>query len=67
MEKIRQDKILNVPNALTMLRFALMPFFVWQFFSGHMAAAFFIYVAVQREALHRGGFHPFDRGNLQLD
>ena len=47
MEKIRQDKILNVPNALTMLRFALMPFFVWQFFSGHMAAALGIYVTVQ--------------------
>ena len=47
MQKIRQDKILNVPNALTMLRFALMPFFVWQFFSGHMAAALGIYVTVQ--------------------
>ena len=47
MEKIRQDKILNVPNALTMLRFALMPFFVWQFFSGHMTAALGIYVTVQ--------------------
>ena len=47
MEKIRQEKILNVPNALTILRFVLMPFFVWQFFKGNTTTAFVIYVIVQ--------------------
>ncbi len=47
VEKIRQEKILNVPNALTILRFVLLPFFVWQFFRGHTTTAFIIYIVVQ--------------------
>ncbi|MEI3407139.1 MAG: CDP-alcohol phosphatidyltransferase family protein [Christensenellales bacterium] len=34
MEHIKQDKIINVPNALTLVRILLLPVVVWRFVLG---------------------------------
>ncbi len=41
---LKKPGILNVPNALTMLRMALIPVFVWLIFSGRMMAALAVFL-----------------------
>lgn len=45
MERIRQDKILNVPNILTMVRILLLPVVVWRFLVGDSTGALLAYLA----------------------
>lgn len=45
MEHIKQDKMLNIPNALTVLRIALLPIVVWRFSLGDSAGALAAYLA----------------------
>lgn len=45
MEHIRQDKILNVPNCLTVVRIALLPVVVWRFVIGDKTGALIAYLA----------------------
>ena len=45
MDQIRNEKIINVPNFLTLLRIALLPAVVWRFVSGDSKGALFFYVA----------------------
>lgn len=47
MEKIKREKILNVPNLLTMLRIVLVPFFIWQYMRDNKLAALTIFLIVQ--------------------
>lgn len=47
MEKIKQEKNFNVPNALTVLRIVLVPFFVWQYMRGNQIVALVIFLIVQ--------------------
>lgn len=47
MEKIRQEKNLNVPNALTLLRLLLVPFFIWTYLGGQRTTSFVIFMVVQ--------------------
>ena len=54
MEKIRQEKNLNVPNMLTILRFLLLPVFVWKYLDGSVTAALVVYVVVQLSDLLDG-------------
>ena len=44
MEHIRKDKIVNLPNALTALRIALLPAVVWRFRAGDMLGALGFYL-----------------------
>ena len=46
MDKIKQEKILNVPNVLTMARIAALPFVIWRFMAGDRYGALAIYVLV---------------------
>lgn len=46
MEKIKQEKILNVPNVLTLARIAALPFVIWRFMKGDRYGALAIYVLV---------------------
>ena len=45
MERIRQDKILNVPNILTLVRILLLPVVVWRFLVGDSTGALLAYLA----------------------
>ncbi|MCI6375461.1 MAG: CDP-alcohol phosphatidyltransferase family protein, partial [Clostridiales bacterium] len=45
MEHIRQDKILNVPNVLTLVRILLLPIVVWRFQVGDSTGALIAYLA----------------------
>ena len=45
MERIRNEKIINIPNCLTMLRIALLPAVVWRFRLGDSLGALYIYLA----------------------
>ena len=45
MEHIKQDKIINVPNALTLLRILLLPVVVWRFVIGDATGALIAYMA----------------------
>ena len=45
MEHIKQDKIINVPNALTLLRILLLPVVVWRFIIGDATGALIAYMA----------------------
>lgn len=47
MEKIKRENNLNVPNALTILRILLVPFFAWQYLRGNQVAALVIFLIVQ--------------------
>ena len=44
MQQIRQEKILNIPNTLTLVRIALLPIVAWCFKKGNMAAALGAYL-----------------------
>ena len=44
MEVIRREKALNLPNALTLLRIALLPFVVWRYVQGDIRGALVIYL-----------------------
>jgi CDP-diacylglycerol--glycerol-3-phosphate 3-phosphatidyltransferase len=46
VERIKQDKILNVPNVLTMARIAALPFVIWRFVAGDRVGALVLYVLV---------------------
>lgn len=46
MDKIKQEKIWNVPNVLTLARIAALPFVVWRFMEGDRYGALAIYVLV---------------------
>ena len=45
VEHIKQDKIINVPNALTLLRILLLPVVVWRFVIGDATGALIAYMA----------------------
>ena len=45
VEHIKQDKIINVPNALTLLRILLLPVVVWRFIIGDATGALLAYMA----------------------
>lgn len=45
VEHIRQDKILNVPNVLTLVRILLLPIVVWRFQVGDSTGALIAYLA----------------------
>lgn len=45
MEHIKQDKIINVPNALTLVRILLLPVVVWRFVLGDTTGALIVYMA----------------------
>ena len=47
MEKIRQEKNLNIPNLLTSLRLILLPVFVWLYLRGETLWALIVYLVVQ--------------------
>ena len=44
MEHIRRDKIVNIPNALTLVRIALLPVVVWRFQIGDSVGALLVYL-----------------------
>ena len=44
MDQIRKDKIVNIPNALTLVRIALLPAVVWRFKAGDMLGALLAYL-----------------------
>ena len=44
MEHIRRDKIVNVPNCLTLIRIALLPVVVWRFRKGDSMGALIVYL-----------------------
>lgn len=46
MEKIKQEKIFNIPNVLTMLRIAALPVLIWRFLSADRIGSLVIYVLV---------------------
>ena len=45
VEHIKKDKIINVPNALTLLRILLLPVVVWRFVIGDATGALIAYMA----------------------
>lgn len=44
VEHIRRDKILNIPNCLTVVRIALLPLVVWRFRKGDSLGALLVYL-----------------------
>lgn len=44
MDRIRNEKIVNIPNCLTMLRIALLPVVVWRFRLGDSLGALYVYL-----------------------
>lgn len=44
MEHIKQDRIINVPNALTLVRILLLPVVVWRFVLGDTTGALIVYM-----------------------
>ena len=44
MEHIRRDKIVNIPNCLTLIRIALLPVVVWRFLIGDSLGALLSYL-----------------------
>lgn len=44
VDQIRNEKIINIPNLLTMLRIALLPAVVWRFLQGDSKGALFFYI-----------------------
>ena len=44
MEHIRRDKIVNIPNCLTLIRIALLPVVVWIFRKGDSMGALIVYL-----------------------
>ena len=44
MEHIRRDKIVNIPNCLTIIRIALLPVVVWRFRKGDSLGALMFYL-----------------------
>lgn len=44
MEQVCQDKMFNVPNALTIIRIALLPVIVWYYKMGDMLGALAVYL-----------------------
>ena len=44
MEHIRRDKIVNIPNCLTLVRIALLPVVVWRFLAGDTLGALLFYL-----------------------
>lgn len=44
VEHIRRDKILNIPNFLTVVRIALLPIVVWRFRKGDSLGALLVYL-----------------------
>ena len=44
MEHIKQDRIINVPNALTLVRILLLPVVVWRFVLGDTTGALIAYM-----------------------
>lgn len=44
MEHIKQDKIFNIPNTLTVIRIALLPVICWCFCTGNMTGALIAYL-----------------------
>lgn len=44
MEHIRRDKIVNIPNCLTLIRIALLPVVVWRFRKGDSMGALIVYL-----------------------
>ena len=45
MEHIKQDQIINIPNALTVVRILLLPVVVWRFIIGDATGALIAYLA----------------------
>ena len=45
MEHIKQDQIINIPNALTVVRILLLPVVVWRFTVGDATGALIAYLA----------------------
>ena len=46
MEKIRQERNINVPNALTLLRILLLPVYAWRYLAGDIPGALAVCAAV---------------------
>jgi len=44
VDQIRNEKIINIPNLLTLLRIALLPAVVWRFLQGDSRGALFYYI-----------------------
>ena len=44
VEHIRRDKIVNIPNCLTLVRIALLPIVVWRFLAGDTLGALLFYL-----------------------
>jgi len=44
VDQIRNEKIINIPNLLTLLRIALLPAVVWRFLQGDSKGALFYYI-----------------------
>ena len=44
VEHIRRDKIVNIPNCLTLIRIALLPVVVWRFRKGDSMGALIVYL-----------------------
>lgn len=45
MDRIKSEKIVNIPNALTLVRIALLPIVVWRFVAGDRMGAMLAYAA----------------------
>ena len=45
LEHLKQDKIINIPNLLTVVRIALLPVVVWRFTVDDMTGALLVYLA----------------------
>lgn len=45
MDQIRKEKIINIPNVLTLIRIALLPVVAWRFLEGDSAGALTAYLA----------------------
>ena len=44
MDQIRNERIINLPNLLTLLRIALLPAIAWRFLAGDLRGALWLYV-----------------------
>ena len=55
MEHIKQDQIINIPNALTVVRILLLPVVVWRFIIGDATGALIAYLAAMPSSSRKRG------------
>jgi CDP-diacylglycerol--glycerol-3-phosphate 3-phosphatidyltransferase len=56
MEKIREERNVNIPNALTLLRILLLPIYAWRYLAGDIPGALAVCAAVFATELLDGFF-----------